>query len=98
VRKNKYSAFHGKPETITEVVQSIRRARLLLVGGKTELVEFNPHWCCVALHGFSHSQVGSNSAFVKNPFKVGDKILTKVRGAEVEGVALGFVISFRKSN
>jgi hypothetical protein len=28
----------------------------------------------------------SNSAFVRNPFKVGDKVLTKVRDAEVEAV------------
>jgi len=39
VRKNKYSAVRGEPETITEVVQSIRRTRLLLVGGKTETIE-----------------------------------------------------------
>jgi hypothetical protein len=28
----------------------------------------------------------SNSSFVTNPFKVGDKVVTKVRGAEVEAV------------
>jgi hypothetical protein len=28
----------------------------------------------------------ANSPVVKNPFKVGDKIITKVRGAEVEAV------------
>jgi hypothetical protein len=27
-----------------------------------------------------------NSGFVRNPFKVGDKVLTKVQGAEVEAV------------
>jgi hypothetical protein len=28
----------------------------------------------------------SNSGLVRNPFKVGDKVITKVRGVEVEGI------------
>jgi hypothetical protein len=37
----------------------------------------------------NHNRIGcfhgsSNSGFVRNPFKVGDKVLTKVEGAEVE--------------
>jgi hypothetical protein len=34
----------------------------------------------------NHSHACSNSGFVKNPFKVGDKVVTKVTGAEVEAV------------
>jgi hypothetical protein len=50
-----------------------------------------PRFCSRCFGGASHNRTGcfhgcSNSAVVTNPFKVGDKIVTKVRGAEVEAV------------
>ena len=42
--------------------------------------------CVIAHAGVNGFHGCSNSEFVENPFKVGDKVLTKVQGAEVEAV------------
>ncbi len=49
-----------------------------------ELVERHRVHCVVAHAGVNALHGCSNSEFVENPFKVGDKVLTKVQGAEVE--------------